>query len=61
MTNEEKIIAEATKEEESIKGRIENEVSITKEIGGGLNWTPDYKEGFIDGLLRALELLDPKN
>ena len=44
------------------KGRIENEVGITKEMqNAGGNWTPDYKEGFIDGLKRSLELFNPKN
>lgn len=41
------------------KKRIKNEVTITKESQNiGKNWTPDYKEGFIDGLKRSLELLD---
>lgn len=45
-----------------IQERIKNEVAITEEtqnIGG--NWTPDYKEGFVDGLKRSLELFNPKN
>jgi len=40
-----------------IQDRIKNEVAITRESqNAGGNWTDDYKEGFIDGLQRSLEL-----
>jgi len=40
-----------------VQDRIKNEVAITRESqNAGGNWTDDYKEGFIDGLQRSLEL-----
>lgn len=40
---------------------INNEIAITKTITLNKNWGLDYKEGFIDGMKRIIELLDEFN
>ena len=55
-TNNAKALDEALNAVE-VQDRIKNEVAITRESqNAGGNWTDDYKEGFIDGLQRSLEL-----
>ena len=51
-----------------IEEAIADEVAITKEIEVDIIddpndnlWTEEYKEGFIDGLLRAVEVLKELN
>lgn len=47
---------------QEVKERIKREVGITEETqNAGVNWTPDYKKGSIDGLKRSLELFSSKN
>ena len=42
---------------EQVLERIQLEVGLTKDIKNR-RWTPVYKEGYIDGLNRAIQLLE---
>lgn len=43
--------------------KVETDIAVHErmKVVEGDSWTEDYKEGYTDGLKRALELLDPKN
>lgn len=36
---------------------IKGEIPLSLDVDSP-SWTPDYKEGYVDGLKRALELID---
>ncbi len=48
---------------ETYKERLETQIAVHKEMAivEGDAWTKEYKEGYIDGLIRAIELLNLKN
>ena len=48
-----------------LKEKIEMDIAVNQEMQiipeSGQAWTQEYKEGYIDGLKRSLELFDPIN
>ncbi len=41
-----------------LQDAITYESSKDSELGNSVKWTPEYKAGYVDGLKRAVELLE---
>lgn len=54
VTDEELVLEQAL---ERIQYELELQIEVEEASEHGETWTSDYKEGYIDGLKRALELM----
>lgn len=54
VTDDELVLEQAL---ERIQYELETQIEVEQACEHGEAWTPDYTEGFIDGLKRALELM----